>query len=52
MPEGETSVVAMTQAVGGPDAKIRGKDEIAAAAQQATHGGQCALSADVSELAW
>src|SRR5712691_8059117 len=49
MPGNKGSDAAMTEAVGGSGTEIRAREEIAAAAQQATHGGQCALPADLSE---
>jgi hypothetical protein len=39
----------MTEAFGGSGMKIPGEDEIAAAAQQATQGGQCAPLDELSE---
>jgi hypothetical protein len=50
MPEKESPGAAMTEAVGGSGMKIPAKDEIAAAAQQATQGGQCALPGELSEV--
>src|SRR5713101_2383200 len=47
MPEKESSGAAMTEAVGDSGMKIPAKGEIAAAAQQATQGGQCAPSGEV-----
>jgi len=50
MPEKEGPGAAMTEVVGGSGVKIPAKDEIAAAAQQATQGGQCAPSGELSEI--
>jgi len=50
MPEKESSGAAMTEAVGDSGMKIPAKGEIAAAAQQATQGGQCAPSGEVFEI--
>src|ERR1700704_5274807 len=49
MPGNKGSGAAMTETVGGSGTKIRAREEMAAAAQQATQGGQCALPAWSSE---
>src|SRR5467141_3246849 len=52
MPGNKGSDAAMTETVGGSGTKIQARGEIAAVAQQATHGGQCALPAELSEPVW
>jgi hypothetical protein len=49
MPEKGSPGAVMTEAVVGSGMKIPAKDEIAAAAQHATQGGQCAPPEELSE---